>query len=65
MGNVGAVVGKVSRHSGLIDTLRAGFGINSVATECTVNPCRSTIVNFTQQFRVQGEIGFSPTGAVV
>lgn len=47
MGNVGAVVGKISRHSCLGYTLSVGFGINSVATECTVNPRRSTIVGFT------------------
>lgn len=47
MGNIRAVVGKISRHSCLGYTLSAGFGIKSVATECTINPRRSTVVDFT------------------
>lgn len=46
MGNAGTVMGKLSRYSRLGYTLSAGFGVNSVATECTVNPRRSTIVSF-------------------
>lgn len=66
VGNVGTVMGKIStRDSCLCHTLRAGFGIHSVATKCTVNPRRSTILNFTHQFGVQGEIGLPPTIAVV
>lgn len=64
MGHVWAVVGEISRHSCLGYTLSVGFGINSVATERTVNTCRSAIFGFTQQFRVQGEVGLSPAVAV-
>jgi len=66
MGNVGAVMGKISsRDSGLGHTLRDGFGIHSAATKCTVNACRSTVLNFTHQFGVQGEVGLPPAIAVI
>lgn len=66
MWKVGAVMGKISsRDSCLGHTLRVGFGIHSVDTECTVNSCRSTILDFTHQFGVQGEIRLSPTIAVI
>lgn len=66
MGNIGGVKGKISsRDSGLVDTLRAGFGIHSAATKCSINTCRSTILNFTHQFGVQGEIRLPPTIAVI
>lgn len=66
MGKVGAVVGKISsRDRCLGHTLSAGFGIHSVATECTIDAGRSTILNFTHQFGVQGEIGLPPTIAVI
>lgn len=66
VGNIRAIMGKVSsRNSCLGHTLRAGFGIHSVATKCTVNPRRATILNLTHQFGVQGEIRLPPTIAVV
>lgn len=66
MGNVWAVMGEISsRHSCLGHTLCAGFGINSVTTECTIDTRWYTILNFAHQFRVQGEIRLPPTIAVI
>lgn len=51
VGNVRAVVGKISsRDSCLGDTLWTSFGVHSVATQRTINTCRSTVFNFAHQF---------------
>lgn len=66
VGNVGAVMGKISsRDTCLGHALCAGFGIHSVATERTVNTRRSTVLNFAHQFGVQGKIRLPPTIAVI
>lgn len=57
MGNVGAVMGIISSgDSCLGHALCAGFGSHSAAAKCSINACRSAVLNFTHQLGVQGEI---------